>query len=192
MSRWIALAALLFACAATAQPDAVVLVARPQLADPNFAGAVVLITHSASGDTVGVVLNRPSERRFADMAPEFPGAVRYQGRLYEGGPVLERIIVALFRAEAPPAGAAFRVLPDIYLSMHPGNINTLLENPRPKLRFFAGFSGWAPGQLEAEIAREDWYVLPATEELLFRADTSRLWRDLIDRARRRRAIYFPE
>ena len=46
------------------------------------------------------------------------------------------------------------------------------------------------GQLEAEIAREDWYVLPSSADVLFRRDTSDLWRELVERARSRRTIYF--
>jgi putative transcriptional regulator len=190
MSRWAALAALFFALGAQAQPEAVVLVARPELTDPNFSGSVVLVTHAASGDTVGVVLNRPTRLKLSDMAPEFPRAAAYGGRLYDGGPVMQTVIVALFRAAAPPAAPAFRVLDDAYLSMHPDNINSLLGRPQARFRLFAGFSGWAPGQLESEIARDSWYVLPATEDVLFRDDTSGMWRELVERARRRRAIYF--
>lgn len=189
MSRWIALAALLVASAALAEPDAIVLVARPELVDPNFSGSVVLVTHTPTGETIGVVLNRPSQVKLAEIAPEFPRASEYRKRIYYGGPVLTRVIVALFRADPHPAAPAFRVLPDIYLSMHPSNINAALEHPPRTLRFFAGFCGWAPGQLESEMIRENWYVLPASEDLLFRDDTSHLWRELVDRARSRRAIY---
>lgn len=192
MSRWAVLAALLFAGAALAQPDAVVLVAKPDLVDPNFAGTVVLVTHASGGDTLGVVLNRPTRLRLADVAPEFPRAADYPGRLYDGGPVLQRVIVALFRAGEPPAAAAFPVLADIFLSMHPDNVSALLQQPRARCRLFAGFSGWAPGQLESEIARDSWYVFPASEDLLFRDDTSGMWRELVDRAASRRAIYFPQ
>ena len=190
MRRW-ALLALLFAGAALAQPDAVVLVAKPNLVDPNFAGAVVLVTHAPSGDTLGVVLNRPTRLRLADVAPEFPRAADYAGRLYDGGPVLQRVIVALFHADEQPA-AAFPVLADIFLSMHPDNIGALLRQPRARFRLFTGFSGWAPGQLESEIERDSWYLLPASEDLLFRDDTSSLWRELVDRAASRRTIYFPQ
>lgn len=192
MSRWIALAALLFAAGALAQPEAIVLVATPEIEDPNFGQSVVLVTHTPSGEMVGVVLNRPTRLRFVDVAPEFPHAAEYQGPVFEGGPVLKRVIVALFRTATPPSAAAFPVLPDIFLSMHPQNIAALLERPRPDVRFFAGFSGWAPGQLEAEIADGRWHVLPVSADLLFRDDTSTLWRELVARTRSRRAIYFLE
>ena len=193
MRRSAALLALFLAAAASAEPGAIVLVAKPELADPNFSRAVVLVTRTPTGDTVGVVLNRPTRLRLAEVAPEFPRAAAYRDRLYAGGPVLQAVIVALFRSPAPPSAPAFQVLDDAYLSMHPDNINSLLErSPRGGWRLFAGFSGWAPGQLEAEIASDRWYVVPATEDLLFRQETSGMWRELITRSRSRRAIYFPE
>jgi len=65
--------------------------------------------------------------------------------------------------------------------MHPAIIERLT---RP-YRFYSGFAGWMPGQLEREL--DTWYVLPASEALLFRHDTSALWRELVDRASARRA-----
>ena len=73
---------------------------------------------------------------------------------------------------------AFHVLPDVYLSMHPQNVDNVAENRR----LFAGFAGWAPGQLESELAREGWYVLPASEEIVFRKDTRGLWEELVRKA----------
>lgn len=199
LARACLLVVLLGAGATRAATDAVILVAKPNLADPNFSGSVVLVTHTPSGDTVGVVLNRPTRLRLADVAPEFPGAKAYSGRLYDGGPVLQKVIVALFRSAAPPGAPAFHIVDDAYLSMHPANINALLARPGARFRFFTGFSGWAPGQLESEIERGSWYVLPATDDVLFRADTSSLWRELVDRAQSehakaspsRRGIYLP-
>ena len=50
-----------------------------------------------------------------------------------------------------------------------------------------GFSGWAPGQLDSEMQREGWYVLPASEEIVFRAETSGMWGELVEKARGGRA-----
>ena len=192
MKRWLALPVLaafagLFAVAALAQPEGVILVAKPGLADPNFRETVVLVTHAPDGSTLGVVLNRPSSMRLADLAPKWPRAERYQEPLFAGGPVMRQVAVALFVAETPPKASAFRVLPDIYLSMHPENIEALLDRsgarPDAKLRLFAGFAGWAPQQLEAEIDAGGWYVLRASDDLLFRKDTSGLWAELVEKAR---------
>jgi putative AlgH/UPF0301 family transcriptional regulator len=66
--------------------------------------------------------------------------------------------------------------------MHPAIIERLLAAPPAEMRLYAGFSGWAPNQLEAEIAEGGWYVLPASEAIAFRRDTRELWSQLVARA----------
>jgi len=172
MRRLLALVLALFAAPLAAQPNGVLLVAKPELRDPNFAQTVVLVTRAHEGGTVGVVLNRPLERRLADQP------------VYRGGPVMQQVIVALFAAESAPEAASFSVMQGVYLSMHPKNIDALLANPAPRMRLFAGFSGWAPRQLESEFVRDGWYVLPADEETVFRAATEGVWEELVEKAKR--------
>jgi putative transcriptional regulator len=71
--------------------------------------------------------------------------------------------------------------------MHPGNLEPLIARQSGatsgRMRLYAGFSGWAPRQLEAEVDRGTWYSVRATEELLFRKDTSGMWQELVEKAR---------
>jgi putative transcriptional regulator len=174
------LAAVLLAHGAAAQqadpPNGVLLVARSGLPDANFGEAVVLVSQTAEGETVGVILNRPTTRRHENGEP-----------LYFGGPVMSEVLVALFRSERAPSASAFHVLRDVYLTMHPTNVEELVARPDKTHRLYAGFSGWAPGQLEAEIERGDWMVWPASDELLFRADTRGMWLELWQKAYGKRA-----
>jgi putative transcriptional regulator len=73
---------------------------------------------------------------------------------------------------------------DVYMSLHGPTLDGLFRGPDvPRdLRVYAGYAGWAPGQLEAEIGREDWYVLEPDAEAIFRADPATLWRTLLRRA----------
>jgi putative transcriptional regulator len=158
------------------RPNAVLLIAKPDLLDPNFSRTVVLVTQAESGETVGVILNRPGEQKHPRT-----GEV-----LFSGGPVMREVLLALFRSAEPPAAPAFHVLHGVYLTMHPENIEKLLSGEKRNYRLYAGFSGWAPRQLESEIERDGWYVLPASEALLFRADTAGLWEELMERARGKR------
>lgn len=158
-------------------PNAILLVAKPGLADPNFRETVVLVTQSPDAHTVGVILNRPTQEKHEKTGEP----------IYSGGPVMRQAIVALFRSENEPAAPAFHVLKNIYLSMHPGIVEPLLARPGTQHRLYAGFSGWAPGQLETEMAREGWYVLPASEALVFRKDTAGMWNELVEKARGGRA-----
>jgi len=179
--RWVFLL-LFLATPASAQPqqdppNGLLLVAKPGLTDPNFRETVVLVTQSADSSTVGVILNRPT-----------PGKHEKTGEAVSfGGPVMREVLVALYRAERAPEAAAFHVLKGVYLTMHPQNIEPL-PGTRGERRLFAGFAGWAPGQLESELARDDWFVLPASAELLFRKNTSGMWEELVRKARGRVAM----
>jgi putative transcriptional regulator len=168
------IALLLAATAATAQQhepaNGVLLVAKPELEDPNFGRSVVLVTQARDGQTLGVILNKPTP-------------ARHEGRpLWFGGPVMIRSVVALFETPQPPAAAAFHVLKGVYLSMHPQNLAALLAAPAARFRLYAGFAAWAPGQLDSEFGRDAWHVLPVDEALVFREDMSGLWEELVQRA----------
>lgn len=182
MLRWLLCAVLALYGAAQAQPNGLLLIAKPGLPDPNFSQTVVLVTRSTDEGAVGVILNRPTARRLVDVAPRLQGAQQFPEALYSGGPVMRQVVVAVFGADATPPQAAFHVLGSVYLTLHPVNIESLLTRPDARVRLYAGFSGWAPEQLERELDSGSWYVLPAREEYLFRKDTSTLWDELVRRA----------
>ena len=153
--------------------NGVLLVAKPELQDPNFGRSVVLVTQLADGQTLGVIVNKPTPARHAGRP------------LWFGGPVMFRSIVALFAAGEAPAAPAFHVLKNVYLTMHPENIDPLLEGSAARFRLYSGFAAWAPGQLEREFGRDAWHVLPADEALVFREDMDNLWEELIAKAKPR-------
>lgn len=178
-------AALVIFCAASSalaqlpgeRPNGILLVAKPSLVDPNFRETVVLVTQAPDSSTVGVILNRPTGQRHE----------KTRATIYEGGPVMREVRLALYRSEVAPSASAFHVTQGVYLSMHPANIDALPTRPGQRVRFFAGFAGWAPGQLQGELQLDGWFVLPVTEDVLFRADTRGLWQELIEKARGSRA-----
>ena len=171
------LAALLFPVVVCAQPNAVLLVAKPGLVDPNFRETVVLVTQTPDASTVGVILNRPTTRKHETSGEP----------VHEGGPVMREVLVALFRSEREPQ-SSFPVLQGVYLSMHPDNIDGLFAAPARDRRLFAGFAGWGPGQLQGELERDAWYVLPVNIDVIFRSDSRNLWRELVNKAAGRVAI----
>ena len=169
--------------AAQDTPNGVVLVAKPELVDPNFRETVVLVTRHPGGGAVGVILNRPTRILASQLLPEHEGLRGRTDRLFAGGPVAPRSVVAVFRSGERPA-TALRVLVDVYLSLDGIFLDGLLRRPDAprELRLYAGHAGWAPGQLEAEIARDGWYVLEVDHDTIFRADPATLWRELHRRA----------
>jgi len=103
--------------------------------------------------------------------------------VFFGGPVLRETLVALFQSREQPESPAFHVMRGVYLTMQPETIERLLARRGQRFRVYAGFSGWAPAQLQSELARDGWYVLPASVDLVFRKDTAGLWSELLAKAR---------
>ncbi len=186
--RLAALLLALLAAPAAAQQDlpanGLLLVAKPGLADPNFARTVVLVSQTPDGATVGVIVNRPTALKLSDFLSKEFDTANYKGAIYFGGPVMRQALVVVFRSESTPVAAAFHVLKDVYLTMHPDNIELLLAEPTARYRVYAGFSGWAPRQLESEVMRDGWYFLPADEATVFRDSADGLWEELLERAQR--------
>jgi len=182
MARWAVLAiALLLPAWVQGQPaeapNAILLVAKPELADPNFRESVVLVTQAPDASTVGVILNRTTQRRHAKSGKA----------IGLGGPLAPGALVALFRSPQKPEGQSFHVLKGVHLSMQPTTLEALFAGPAESYRLYSGFSGWAPRQLEAEMRRDSWYILPASESVIFRDDVRGLWRELLEKARKMNA-----
>ena len=163
--------AMLAAAQPAEPPNGVLLLAKPSLTDPNFQETVVLVTQTPDAQTVGVILNRPTKRKLSGETVFF------------GGPVLRETLVALFQSREQPESPAFHVMRGVYLTMQPEAIERLLARRGQRFRVYAGFSGWAPAQLQGELARDGWYVLPASVDLVFRKDTAGLWSELLAKAR---------
>src|SRR4051812_28995702 len=161
--------------------NAVLLVAKPELGDPNFRQAVVLITQPVpGGGPLGVILNRPTQVRLSEAWPA-AGAVPEQfDHLYAGGPVARNQIIFLVRSDERIANG-LRVLDNVYLSGDPGLLKNIVagEVKVKSLRAYAGYAGWAPRQLQAEITAGGWYLLPADADTIFAADAATLWPKLI-------------
>jgi putative transcriptional regulator len=158
------------------------LVAKPGLLDPNFRQTVVLVGNAPDGATLGVIINRPTEQSLAKILPGNPTLARFTEPLYFGGPVERVGLFAVFRAQEAP-GQTFPVGNGLHLALHPPTVEQLLLKPPEQVRFYNGYSGWAPGQLANELQRGDWWVFDADPETVFRKDTATLWEELSRRAR---------
>ena len=165
-----------------ASPNGVFLIAAPALMDPNFRNSVVLVTQVADGGSVGFIINRPGQRSLAEILPGNEVLSRFTEPLFQGGPVEGAGLFAIVRAKESPQGA-LRVLDDLSFALEPAVVENVLAAPPERVRFFNGYAGWAPGQLAAEVALGGWYVLNADADTVFRKDPSKLWEELVRRAR---------
>jgi putative transcriptional regulator len=152
------------------------LVATPLLREPTFARTVIaLLEHDEANGAVGVVLNRPAQIDVSDAVPSVVDLVTPPAKLFEGGPVAPTTAIALGMTEpdAEPEGwvAVVPPLVTVDLDHDPALLATTLR----RLRVFAGYAGWAAGQLEGEIEEGSWYVVDALPMDPFAADPTTLW-----------------
>lgn len=163
-------------CAAEAVSDrSVLLVAAEGMMDPRFSQTVVLVTrHGRNRATVGVIINRVLDVGLDQVFPGLTPAAQH--RLHYGGPVAPGQIVFILRGEAAPA-ASITLAERLFLSSDGDSLRQLLgaSTPASRLRVFNGFASWAPDQLEAEIDRGDWYLLPVDADVLFGEPLDELW-----------------
>jgi len=152
------------------------LVAGPGLHDPNFRRTVVLLGEHGEDGAMGVVLNRPTELTVAEAVPPLAALVDDDEVVYVGGPVQPRAVVVLADFDEP-ASAGSIVLDTV--GFLPGEVEDAADMGQLKaVRVFAGYAGWAPGQLEGELDEGSWLVLRAHAEDVFRSDPERLWPDV--------------
>lgn len=164
-------------------PNGIFLIAKPGMPDPNFRETVVLVTQDSNNQTLGVIVNRPTQLLLNRVFPENKTLKKSKDNLFFGGPVARTALIFLFRASQRPS-EALHVLQDVYLSTNSELLNEMLSRPKPtdNLRVYAGYSGWAPGQLQGEMKRGDWHVINADPETIFKKDPKTVWPELVKRA----------
>jgi putative transcriptional regulator len=155
---------------------AILLVARAELPDPNFADAVVLVMNNLGPGPVGVIVNRPTRLTLARLFPDIERLGRLHDRVFFGGPVALNSVWFLFRATAPPEHAV-EACAGVYFSSDRKLLLQLLARDKPMegLRVFVGYSGWTTEQLEGEIAHGDWTVKRAEAAAIFDGHSEHPW-----------------
>jgi putative transcriptional regulator len=156
------------------------LVATPVLQSPDFARTVVLVLEHGEHGALGVVLNRPSELAVAEPLPQWEPFVVDPAVVFVGGPVAPSAAICLARAGDATEIEAWMPLFDglgtVDLEGHPDDIPVL-----DRVRVFAGYAGWGPGQLEGEIEEGAWFVLDSDPDDALSTEPGGLWRTVLKR-----------
>ena len=155
------------------------LIAGATLPDPNFARTVVLVCEHNDEGALGLVLNRPGELLVGEAAPELVELAGDDAVIGAGGPVQPEALLVLAEFE-DPAQAGIHVTGPVGLVGDGSDIDELVANTR-RARVFAGYAGWGPGQLDAELERDDWFVAPAGIDDIFNPDADELWGRVLSR-----------
>jgi len=179
---WWCLAALMLLSAGRVQalelPPApgMLLVASDTMADPRFRQTVILLVQHDRRGTTGLVLNRPVDRSSARLPRFLREVLPERFDLGLGGPVSpDTILVLLQAAQRPTHG--WTILEHAQLLDLQGLASWLEERGggSEHFRLFAGYAGWAPGQLQGELQRGDWTLLQADQKLIFATPAEKLW-----------------
>ena len=162
------------------------LVASPTLSDPNFRRTVVLVGEHSDEGAMGVVLNRPSPVSVAEAVPPLTSLVEDEDLVHVGGPVQPQAIVVLGDFEQPERAGSI-VLGSI--GFLPADVDDDTDLGRlTRVRVFAGYAGWSPGQLEDEVDEDAWIVAAAEPDDVFTDDPDGLWGRVLRRLGGRYAV----
>lgn len=159
------------------------LVATPVLTGGPFARAVVqLLEHSETDGALGVVLNASTDAALADVLPGWALLAPDPVVVFEGGPVEQTVVVCLGRLPIPaPADPSYVGVPGAPWLATVDLASDVAEAVVEEVRVFAGYAGWAPGQLEAEVEQGGWWVLDALPGDAFTSSPELLWRQVLTR-----------
>jgi putative transcriptional regulator len=156
------------------------LLAMPQLADPNFSRAVILMVEHGEQGSFGLVINHPSPIRAAELLESLEMSWRGEESavVWAGGPVSPSTGWVLHEpvvlAEAGNGGT-IAITSSISLSTSPDRLRAIASQPPRNIRLLLGYSGWAPGQLAHEMARGAWLHTSADPQLVFRTPADQMW-----------------
>jgi putative transcriptional regulator len=167
----------------------VLLVASPSLDDPNFRKTVILVVEHGTNGTLGLILNRSTPILLSDALPELTVLNGTSHRLFAGGPVEPTRLLMLYRLKDPPSDAR-SVFDGVYIGSTPGLLERVITQAKPTetFRAFAGYAGWAPGQLGFEMRQGAWAVLSPDALNIFDKDPATLWSDCISKLQAPRVI----
>lgn len=146
------------------------LLAMPDLADPNFKRTVVLLVHNDEEGSFGLVLNRPTEIQADDLCDTL--GISWHGdadlSVHWGGPVQPNTGWVLAGAGVLEGQAEARsVLEGVHWAGSLEALRTVASDPPEQVRLFLGYAGWGAGQLEREVQQNAWLSGPADSSIIF-------------------------
>lgn len=170
-----------------------VLISEPFLNDAYFKRTVVLLAEHNEKGTFGFILNKPMDVKLNEAISDFP---KYTNALYFGGPVNKDQLFYLHTL-GDQIDESIEIMPGLFWGGNFETVKALLSKKKIKkdeIRFFAGYSGWEPGQLDNEMKEKSWIVCEAGVKEIMSGNTGNLWREILRSMGKEYAILanFPE
>lgn len=147
------------------------LVATEQLSTTSFHETVILITHFSAHGASGLAINRPTDIPLREALPEIGPLQQSRDLLFLGGPVNADVVSILVRTLHPIDGMQ-RIAANLYILSGESAFDQPIDGTA---RIYAGYTGWAPGQLQAEVERGDWVVIESDPDIIFEEHPASLW-----------------
>jgi putative transcriptional regulator len=151
----------------------------PQLADPNFLRAVVLMIEHGDNGSFGLVINHPSPIKASELLDSLEMSWRGEDSavVWAGGPVSPSTGWVLHEPVGAASGGAgtIEITSTISLSTSPERLRAIADQPPRNVRLLLGYSGWGPGQLAQEMARGAWLHTAADPKLVFETPPDEIW-----------------
>lgn len=155
------------------------LVAGKHLRDPNFYKSVVLMVEHGAQGAMGLVVNRPTPVSLSEALAEHFDIGEREDLVYYGGPV-EPSALFVVHNSVEHHGDERAIVPGVFVGSSADAFERVVEaatggHDDLHFRVFSGCAGWGPGQLEGELERGDWFLVPASSDDTFRDDPYSLW-----------------
>ena len=157
-----------------------ILIAMPGMGDPRFEHSVILVCAHSEDGAMGLIINRPvpdlSFDRLIDQLSISKGDAGREIRVHQGGPVERSRGFVLHSRDWQAGRATMQIAGDYGMTATLDILEALANGAGPTSALLAlGYSGWGPGQLEAEIGRNDWLTTGASADLIFSPDDGAKW-----------------
>ncbi len=151
-----------------------ILIAEPFLQGLYFSRSIILLTEHNETGTVGFVLNKSTEVYPDELIEDI---LSFEGELFVGGPVSPNTL-SFLHTLGPEVPGAVKITKSVYWGGDFEFLKKMINDGKASsqsVKFFAGYSGWAPAQLEGEIAENSWIVSSPDDGLIMTRDVEDTW-----------------
>ncbi len=164
------------------------LLSEPYLADPNFERTVILLTEHNEEGSVGFILNKPSESHVSEVMQDLKGL---EAQIFIGGPVQQDTLHFIHRCA--DLQDAIELENGIYWGGNFEQLVSMVETGKflvSDIKFFLGYSGWSPDQLQEELKLNSWIVSDrVSHELIFETMPDQMWKKAMHELGGRFSVY---
>jgi putative transcriptional regulator len=157
------------------------LVAAHELEGPYHHTALLVVP--MRGRHVGFILNRATGMTLARLFPEHAPSAKVADPVYLGGPEGVNAIFAMVARN--PGDGSVHLFGDVFVTSQAQAVDRIIEQTPNDARYFAGFVGWQPGELAAELEKGWWYAAEPEKDLVFSKEPDALWEALVQRLGKR-------